>query len=99
MKPYQLRQPIKANGAEVTELTLREPKGEDFIELGMPMSFSVDGSSDFKMKVVAQYISRLAGIPPSSVKTIHPQDLMSLAIEVASFFGEPESEPPPNPEE
>jgi hypothetical protein len=88
---FKLSKPIAANGEQVSELEMREPKGGDFIDLGMPMSFSADGSTELKMKTIAQYVSRLAGIPPSSVAEIHPKDLMLLAIEVAAFFGEPES--------
>ena len=88
---FKLKKEITANGEQVSELELREPVAKDLIEIGMPLGFNADGSSEIKMQVVAKYISRLAGIPPSAVLEITPTDLMGLALEVVDFFNEPES--------
>ena len=88
---FPLRKPIQANGEQVNELELREPTAQDLILIGMPMAFSADGGSEIKMSSIAKYVSRLAGIPPTSVLEIAPSDLMDLAIEIVGFFSEPES--------
>lgn len=95
---FPLSKPIQANGGEVSVLELREPEGKDLIEIGMPMSFTAEGQTDIKMQVIAKYISRLASIPPNSVISISRQDLMSLALEIVGFFGEPGSTSEPVPE-
>ena len=95
---FPLSKSINAHGESLSVLNLREPTGAEIIELGMPIVVTAEGSIDFKMKVVARYISRLATIPPNSVEQISPQDLMQLASEISAFFGGPESVTTPNPE-
>lgn len=76
----QLKKPIKAHGEEVTSLTLREPVPEDVMQVGSPILIipSATGETGFEVraKIIAAYIAKLGGIPPSSVKDMHLADFM-----------------------
>lgn len=75
-----LTRPITAHGEELSALTFREPVPEDLMQIGSPVLLipSADGDMgiDVRPKVIAQYISRLASIPPSSVKSMCVADFM-----------------------
>ncbi len=88
METVTLRKPIEAYGEEVKEINMRDIEGGDVIDLGQPLTFSQDGTFNFRMDVVAKYISRLAKIPANSVRQMSPQDLTACAVELATFFGE-----------
>lgn len=86
-----LTKPIKAHNAEVTSLEFREPNGDDIMECGMPFSFSQDKRTFVDAKATGELISRLAGIPLSSVKMLCPRDFMAAFAMVSSFFGDSET--------
>lgn len=87
-----LTKPITAYGKEVTELDLRVPTGDDMITCGVPLKWETSASgSQFRhinADSVANYISALGNIPPSSVKTMAPRDIMKAAEFISSFFGD-----------
>lgn len=89
---FVLSRAIKAHGQEVTELELREPTGDDVIEIGFPYYILMpEGQSsgiEIKPRAVYSYISRLAGIPQSSAKQIALSDFAQLQGVVVGFFGE-----------
>lgn len=89
---FTLIKPIKAHGEEITELTLREPDGDDVIELGYPYLVLMQAGDsvgvDIRARVVYSYVSRLAGIPLSSAKQIKLSDMAVLQGVVMGFFGE-----------
>lgn len=91
----KLKRPIEAHGKTLTSLTLREPEGGDVMDLGAPMSIETSGGT-VKMRpdlgVVGAYISRLADIPPSSVRKLHPVDLSKAAGWLNGFFEGSEAE-------
>lgn len=87
MSVVKLTRPIKAHGDEIAEITLREPTGDDVMELGYPFSVGEDGATTIKAKVVGRYVVKLADIPMSSVKQICPADFLVLAGELIVFFG------------
>jgi hypothetical protein len=81
-----LIKPITAHGAEVSELTLREPTGDDVERCGYPLA--IDGSSVIPQAAsVSKLIARLAGIPPSSVKQLSMPDYNAAMGVVLGFFG------------
>lgn len=91
-----LSRPIQAHGEEVTELDLREPTGEDVIALGYPYLIVIgdDDSQamEIRAKVIARYVAKLAGIPPSAINKVSPGDFSRLTGAVMGFFGvEPEA--------
>ncbi|MDO8294385.1 MAG: phage tail assembly protein [Gallionella sp.] len=91
-----LSKPISVHGEEVTELELREPTGEDVMALGYPYLIIIgdgdDQAMELRPKVIARYVSRLAGIPPSSLNKVSPADFSGMTGAVMGFFGvEPEA--------
>jgi hypothetical protein len=77
-----LRKPITANGEQMEELNLREPTAADIIDVGMP----VTPDSRLDAPVIAMMISRLAAVPPSSVRSMHPTDFTNACYRLADFF-------------
>lgn len=87
-----LSTPIQAHGEEVTELDLREPTAEDVIALGYPYLIIISGDDDsqameIRPKIIARYIAKLAGIPPSAINKVTPGDFSRLTGAVMGFFG------------
>ena len=86
-----LSTPIQAHGEEVTELDLREPTGEDVIALGYPYLIIIgddDGQAmEIRPKIIARYVAKLAGIPPSAINKVTPADFSRLTGAVMGFFG------------
>lgn len=89
---FPLTRPITAHDKEVNELTLREPVGDDLMSIGYPYlivtgDMGTEGI-ELRPKIVGKWVSRLAGIPPSSVLKISFSDLQALQGVVMSFFGQ-----------
>lgn len=86
-----LSKPVMAHGEEVERLTLREPTPEDVMQIGLPTLLlpSADGESlavEVRAPVVGKYISRLAGVPLSTVKTLPFADFERCIGAVMGFF-------------
>lgn len=86
MKEIQLTTAVRAHGEDWFVLELREPTGKDVRELGFPYVTTGDAGIKLDAGVIAKYVSRLAGIPLSSVDAMSPADLNSISWEVAGFF-------------
>jgi len=87
----ELSKPITVAGSPVSELGLREPTVDDVIELGYPfLVMQGDNGTAIQLqpKIVMKYVSRLAAVPPSSLKTISLGDLSKLQEAVMGFFGD-----------
>ena len=92
-----LIKPIPAHGEEIAVLEFREPTTEDIMEIGMPqlMVPTADGASvgvEVRPKVIGQYVTRLAKIPPSSVKALAPADFFKCQGVVMGFFNNGDGE-------
>lgn len=83
---FDLRKSIQAHGETVSKLTIREPSGEDLIEVGVIFTVGKEGEVQTDAKRFCTMLSRLAAIPESSVKKIHPKDLVVLSWMLTSFF-------------
>ena len=88
----KLSKPVTAHGEEVSEITLRAPVPEDIMKIGTPTLLipSSDGESvgiEIRAKLIGQYVSRLAGIPLSSVKALSVGDFLQCQGAVMGFFG------------
>ena len=85
-----LRKPVTANGEEVNELTFREPTAGDIEMVGNPVVldfFQGDTpKATFDTKSMTQMMSRLATVPPSTIRQMHPRDWNTAAWSLASFF-------------
>ena len=90
--PLQLKKPIKAHNEELSELQLREPTIEEIMEIGYPylvlMRDGQDTGLEIRPQVIVKYISKLAGIPLSSAKSIAISDLNQAQTIIMGFFGE-----------
>ena len=86
MKEIKLSKSVRAHGDELYVLELREPTGKDVRELGFPYTASGDAGVKMDAGVIAKYISRLAGVPPSSVDEMQPSDLNTVSWEIVGFF-------------
>ncbi|EAR6367439.1 MULTISPECIES: phage tail assembly protein [Citrobacter] len=86
MKEIKLSKSVRAHGDELYVLELREPTGKDVRELGFPYTASGDAGVKMDAGVIAKYISRLAGVPPSSVDEMQPSDLNTISWEIVGFF-------------
>ncbi len=85
-----LRKPVQAHGEELSRISMREPTPADLMELGSPM-LMIPGSDggvglDIRHGVVARYISRLGGIPLSSVKEMNITDFMACSGALLPFL-------------
>lgn len=88
----ELSKPIAVEGDQVSSLELRDPTVEDVMEIGYPflvMEGGDDGTAvQLRPKTIMKYVSRLAAVPPSSLKTISLGDLSKLQTVVMGFFGD-----------
>ncbi len=75
--------PIQAHGEEVKQLTIRPPTGRGIQRCG----FIADANGRVNTKVVGEYISELAGIPPASVNELEGEDFLAAMAAVCGFFG------------
>ena len=83
----KLSAPIEAHGETLDELDLREPTPADVRAIkSLPYALDRDENVHVRPDVVAQYISRLASIPNSSVDKIDLVDFNSICWTVAGFF-------------
>lgn len=97
MTTVLLKKPITAHGKEIMEVALRAPEPTDVMEEGVPSLLipSADGTSvgvEIRTKVVGRYISRLGGIPMSSVKSMSMGDFNRCMNVVMGFFGDGDGE-------
>jgi hypothetical protein len=93
----KLSKPITVAGEPVVELDLREPTVEDVTDIGYPFLMIVNDNGtaiQLQPKAVLKYAARLAGVPPSSLKTLSLGDLSNLQTAVMGFFGDEAATPP-----
>lgn len=92
----RLSRPIYHGDDEITELTLRSPTLDDLADIGYPFSISTgeETTMEMKPKTILKYASRLAGLPPSVVKTMSFADFMVVQTEIMGFFGDMGATPP-----
>lgn len=85
-----LRKPIIASGDEVKELKFREPTGGDIEMVGNPVLIDMfTGDTPritFDSKVMSAMMARLATVPPSAIRMMHPRDWNTAAWKLTNFF-------------
>jgi hypothetical protein len=87
----QLRKPVVAHGDEVRELTFREPTAADIEACGSPIlfdPFAPEGTPKAKIEHRNMFamMSRLAGVPPSTIKMMNTRDWEYAANVLAYRF-------------
>lgn len=90
---YVLSKSIQAHGEDITVLRWREPTGADIERAGSPLQIvpTADGGATIGMneRKMAQMISLLANIPPSSVRALTAKDWTGVAWKLFGFFTPP----------
>ncbi|MCP1289819.1 phage tail assembly protein [Chromobacterium sp. S0633] len=87
-----LSAPITAHGEEITELVLRKPTTAESRAVGvLPYRIGAANMPEINVPASCQYISKCAGIPPSSVDLLDVADLNAACWAVAGFFLNPGS--------
>lgn len=84
-----LRKTVIANGESVNEITFREPTGADIERVGNPITVGLYENQPkvhFEAQTMTQMMSALAGVPPSTIRQMHPRDWNNGAWLLANFF-------------
>lgn len=79
-----LRFPVQAHGETVSTLTLQRPTGADLFHCGDPFADGLAQSA--KVRSLFALISRLAGVPESTVKQLSVQDIKTVEFLLHLFF-------------
>jgi len=90
-----LSKSIQAHDDTLQALELREPTPADVRAIkALPYALDRDETVHVRPEVVAQYVSRCASIPLSSVDQIELVDFNALCWTVAGFFLKPACDTP-----
>jgi hypothetical protein len=84
-----LRKKIIANGEDVMEIVFREPTAADIERVGNPVLVGMYENTPkihFDAAIMTQMMSRLAAVPPSTIRAMHPKDWNNGAWLLANFF-------------
>jgi hypothetical protein len=84
-----LRKPVQAHGDMLNEMTFREPSGADIEAAGFPLTFDFNTeppTPSLNEKKMAAMMSRLAAVPPSTIKALDYKDWSTCAWSLAGFF-------------
>ncbi len=72
---FKLSKPIKRGDEVFDEIHLRDVTVEDVDRLGFFYSANIDtGDMEIKPRSVIDYLARLSGLPPSTIKQMSPSD-------------------------
>lgn len=85
----KLRKKVVANGEEVMEIVFREPTAADIERIGNPVLVGMYENVPkihFDSAIMTQMMSRLAAVPPSTIRGMHPKDWNNGAWLLANFF-------------
>ncbi|MBU8538731.1 phage tail assembly protein [Falsiroseomonas tokyonensis] len=75
----KLSAPIPAHGAQLHELTLRDPSGRDLRECGLPYRLLAEGGVVIDGPASHRMIAQLAAVPPSSIDQLTGADWNAAA--------------------
>ena len=86
----RLTKPVIAHGDEVHELRFREPTAADIEACGSPVTIDLLNQAEPKMvyetKAMFAMMSRLAAVPPSTIKSMRTKDWEYAALALAHRF-------------
>jgi len=89
-----LGKPLIAHGDEIHELRFREPTAADIEACGSPVMIDFLNQAEPKMiyetKAMFAMMSRLAAVPPSTIKSMRTKDWEYAALALAHRFFIPE---------
>lgn len=81
--------PVQAHGEMVSKLTFRRPTGADIMAVGeeLPITINWDtGVVSPRPKTMGDMMSRLAAVPPSTIKAMDAKDWSTCAHALIGFF-------------
>lgn len=82
-----LKKPIRNNqGAEIKELSMREPRAGDINRYGNPVRFNKEGDIVHDERKMTYMIAALTGILPPFIEDMHPRDWNTCAYKLTRFF-------------
>ncbi len=86
-----LAKPVMALGEDILELRFRAPTGKDLIELGNPVSVNVYSDDPIQTvkvdwSIMGRMMSRLAGVPLTTIEALPPNVLTKAATELSPAF-------------
>jgi hypothetical protein len=84
-----LRKPINAFGDPVMEIKFREPTAGDIERIGNPITIALyenNPKMHFEAQTMTMMMAHLAGVPPSTIRQMHPRDWNNGAWKLANFF-------------
>lgn len=84
----RLSRPLQAIDRTFTELTLREPTGEDLEAAGYPLTFDGSGGGKVDVAAMSVLIGVIAGVPKDSVRKMPIGDWSACMRTVMGFFGD-----------
>jgi Phage tail assembly chaperone proteins, E, or 41 or 14 len=81
--------PVQAHGEEVKQLKFRRPTGGDIMALGDGYPIVINwttGQITPNPKVMGEIMSTLAGVPPSTIRSLDAEDWSTCAHALMGFF-------------
>jgi Phage tail assembly chaperone proteins, E, or 41 or 14 len=84
-----LSKEVNAHGEMIKELRFREPTGADIEAVGSPIRIDFYGTEPkmrYETESMSAMMSRLATVPPSTIKMITARDWESAALQLAHRF-------------
>lgn len=86
---HTLSAPITVGDTEIKELVFREPRGADIVATGMPAQLNLGAETptmDINARSMGAMMSRLAGVPPTTIGQMTPGDWTACAYMLANLF-------------
>lgn len=92
---HKLKKPLQTADAPITEVKIREPNGEDYMELGDPYIVArLEDGTFFPAEdkgVLRQYVGRLVDLDPNLMGQMSLADAMAIRDIVLGFFSDARS--------
>lgn len=87
---FKLSTPIKQGAEEIKALTIKAPTLKAIRKIGLPFRFGGAAGSEFEIDAerLAQYLSELCALPPSTIDQITATDFVGLTQVFSGFFGQ-----------
>ena len=84
----KLQKAVQAHGETVKELTFRRPTGGDLMLMSdWPITIDYNtGRVSPNPAIMGEMMSKLAGVPPSTIRQIEAQDWSTCAHRLMGFF-------------
>ncbi|WP_163371079.1 phage tail assembly protein [Endozoicomonas acroporae] len=84
----ELDEPVSAHDETLSVLELRQPKGGDLMDLAvaMPEGMDENGAGGRMNLPTVEFASKLANVPPATIRNLSAKDAMAVAKAVNPFL-------------